>query len=176
MTRRRSPFGRLSRSAPPAVVLIVALLVILLRGWPSREDAPPPGALTAGAYRVQRVIDGDTLVLANGARVRLIGADTPETYKPKTRIDKVWGPKATEFTERFVADGEVRLAFDGPRRDKFGRNLAHVWVGHRMLGEELVLAGLARAQTQYDYSDEVKHRLLAAQADAQVASRGIWSQ
>ncbi len=176
MTRRRRPFGRLSRNAPPAAVVIVALLVILFRGWPTGQDAPPAGALSEGVYRVQRVVDGDTLLLANEARVRLIGADTPETHEPKTRIDKIWGPKATEFTQHFVAGGEVRLEFDGPRLDQYRRNLAHVWVGDRMLGEELIRAGLAWAQTQYDYSDEVKGRLLAAEADAKAAGRGIWSE
>ena len=34
-------------------------------------------------YRVKRVVDGDTLLLTNGERVRLIGVDTPEVHKSK---------------------------------------------------------------------------------------------
>ena len=124
---------------------------------------------------MKRVVDGDTLLLANGARVRLIGADTPETVKPNHPIE-FCGPEATDFTERFVAGGEVRLEFDGPRQDKYRRFLAHVWVGEKMLGEELVRAGLARAKTHYRYSEEAKARLRNAEAAARAADRGIWSR
>jgi micrococcal nuclease len=35
---------------------------------------------------VKRVVDGDTLVLENSERVRLIGVDTPETKRPNTPL------------------------------------------------------------------------------------------
>ena len=95
------------------------------------------------------MVDGDTFVLADAKEhVRLIGADTPETVKPNWPVEP-WGPEATAFTKQFLAGGEVRLEFDGPPRDKYGRMLAFVWVGDRMLNEELIRAGLARAELQY---------------------------
>ena len=124
--------------------------------------------------RVERVVDGDTLVVAGWGKVRLIGADTPETVKPHHPVEP-WGPEATRFTKQFVAGGEIRLQFDGPRKDKHDRYLAHVWVGDRELGEELIRAGLARAKTHYDYSRRMKARFRAAEAEAKAARRGIHS-
>jgi micrococcal nuclease len=160
----------LPRSPRQAIFWVVALIVlVLLQRWYARPDA-----LSPGVYQVDRVVDGDTLVLANRHRVRLIGADTPETVKPNHPIEP-WGPEATEFTRRFVAGGEVRIQFDGPRSDKYGRYLAHVWVGDKMLEEELIRAGLATAETEYSYSSAVKARFRRAQSQARAAGRGIWS-
>ena len=39
--------------------------------------------------RVKRVIDGDTIILESGERVRLIGVDTPETVHPKKPVEKL---------------------------------------------------------------------------------------
>jgi micrococcal nuclease len=156
-----------------AVVVAVAL-VALLRWWNPGFHGPPE-SLEPAVYRVERVVDGDTLLLSNRARVRLIGADTPETVRPDYPPE-LWGREATEFTEAFVAGGEVRLQFDGPRRDKYDRFLAHVWVGDRSLSEELIRAGLARATTGFRYSASMKSRFRRAEAEARAARRGIWSQ
>lgn len=170
MTRRiRRVRLRLLSGPRQAIFWVVALAVlVLLQRWYAR-----PEALSAGVYRVDRVVDGDTLVLAGGHRVRLIGADTPETVKPNHPVEP-WGREATEFTRRFVSGGEVRIEFDGSRNDKYGRWLAHVWVGDRLLEEELIRAGLARAETGYSYSLATKARFLEAQSEARVAGRGIW--
>jgi len=176
-SRRRYPSRppRPSRRQRQTVLwLLVLLIVALLRWWSPQVPPAPPESLDEGLYRVERVVDGDTLELASGHRVRLIGADTPETVKPEHPVEP-WGPEATEFTRQFVAGGEVRLQFDGPRTDKYGRVLAYVWVGDRMLNEELLRAGLARAKTHYTYSPEVKRRFRRAEAEAQSAGRGIWS-
>ena len=149
----------------------MALALSLSRWLPSQQ---PPAALDEGTYRVQRVVDGDTLVLTGGTRVRLIGADTPETVHPDLPVQP-WGPEATEFTRRFVSGRPIRLQFDGRKQDRHGRVLAHVWVDDRMLGEALIRAGLATAETRYRYSARVKNRLLTAQGEAQAQRRGIWS-
>jgi len=172
MTRRiRRVRLRLPSGPRQAIFWVVALAVlVLLQRWYAR-----PEALSAGVYRVDRVVDGDTLVLANGHRVRLIGADTPETVKPNHPVEP-WGREATEFTRRFVSGGEVRIELDGPRNDKYGRWLAHVWVGDRLLEEELIRAGLATAQTDFPYSASMKDRFGRAEAAARAAGRGIWSE
>jgi micrococcal nuclease len=174
--RRFSPLSLPRR--PWQAILFVALLAALaaLKQWQPdlfRPAAPP--AIEPGLYRVARAVDGDTLLLADPReRVRLIGADTPETVKPNWPVEP-WGPEASQFTKEFVAGGEVRLEFDGPPRDKYGRILAYVWVGGRMLNEELIRAGLARAELQYPYSDKMKARFRRAEAEARAARRGIWS-
>lgn len=159
------------RRFPLWLLLVIGLVAI----WRNFSAPPaPPEEIGEGLYEVQRVVDGDTLLLTNHARIRLIGVDTPETVKPNHPVEP-WGPEATQFTREFVADKQVRLEFDHERVDKFGRFLAYVWVGDRMLNEELVRAGLARAEMQYHYSSSKKTRFLRAEKEAKAARRGIWS-
>ncbi len=173
MPRRSSPRKLSKRQLRTLIIVVAVAAAVLLRWWNPRADAPP---LEEGVpYRVKRVVDGDTLLLTGGARIRLIGADTPETVKPNWPVEP-WGPEATEFTRNFVRGADVFLEFDGPRIDQYDRVLAHVRVGDRMLGEELIRAGLARAETRYDYSETAKSRLRAAESEAKAAGRGIWSR
>jgi endonuclease YncB( thermonuclease family) len=156
--------------------LIAAALMglLLVRIWQEADKPVEPDLLDEGPHQVADVIDGDTLRLANLARVRLLGADSPETKHPSLP-PQPWGAEATAFTQAFVEGRSLRLAFDRERKDKFGRFLAYVYVGDRLLNEELLRAGLARARLQYPYSAEMKRRFSAAEAEAKTAKRGIWS-
>ena len=157
-------------------ILIAICLVGLLVARVIYDRAQPiePEALEEGVFQVQRVVDGDTLLLANNARVRLQGIDTPETVRPDHPVEK-WGQEATDFTRDFVAAGRVRLQFDRERVDEYGRFLAFVWVDNRLLNEELLRAGLARARLGYRYSESMKRRFRAAEEEARAARRAIWS-
>jgi len=92
----------------------------------------------AQTYTVERVIDGDTIKLTNGERVRLIGIDTPEsktndkakrdaqrTGQDIETINKM-GQEATEFLKMWDLK-EVMLEFDVQKKDKYGRLLAYVY-------------------------------------------------
>ncbi|MEN6406773.1 MAG: thermonuclease family protein [Thermoguttaceae bacterium] len=173
------PKRRLPRN--PWQAALVVLLVSTLSVWkawgPETSSDHSPQPADGQQHRVARVVDGDTLVLADGKqRVRLIGADTPETVKRDWPVEP-WGPEATAFTQKFLADGDnrVRLEFDAERHDKYGRLLAYVWRGDQMLNEELIRAGLARAELWYHYSEAKKDRFRRAELDAKAARRGIWS-
>jgi micrococcal nuclease len=163
------------RLSPRAAALLVLLVLLAVRLYWESGAPVPPEALSEKTYRVARVVDGDTLLLEDGARVRLIGVDTPETVKPGAPVEP-FGPEATAFTRRFVAGGEVRLQLDRERKDRYGRFLAYVWVDGRMLNEALVRAGLARARLDYRYSEAMKRRFRRAEEEAQAARRGIWSR
>jgi len=155
------------------VVLVVAVLLRL--GYHGTDDSTAT-ALAEGRHRVARVVDGDTLLLDSGARVRLQGIDTPETVRPDHPVEP-WGPEATQFVEQFVqrAGYQVELTFSAERLDQYGRYLAFVWHDDLLLNEELVRAGLAEARLGYRYSGIMKRRLAAAQEQAQAQGRGIWS-
>ncbi|HUY92971.1 MAG TPA: thermonuclease family protein [Pirellulales bacterium] len=156
------------------ILLAAVVLLLLVRAWQQRGRVEPPEVLSEGEHRVERVIDGDTLLLADGARVRLIGVDCPETVKPDHPIEP-WGPEARDFTQSFVAGGKVRLQFDRERLDRYDRFLAYVWVGDAMLNEELVRAGLARVEHRFHYSQSIKRQFDRAEEEARTARRGIWS-
>ncbi|HEY3392237.1 MAG TPA: thermonuclease family protein [Lacipirellulaceae bacterium] len=154
-----------------ACALIILWRVIALNNAPSG-----PEVLAEGMHQVRRVVDGDTLLLSSGARVRLQGIDTPETVREGFDVE-TWGPQASQFTKQFVdrAENRVRLTFSLERQDHYDRFLAFVWDGDVMLNEELVRAGLAHARLNYRYSGLMKTRLARAQDEARRAGRGLWS-
>ena len=174
---RGNPFGRGLGGA--VALLVVAGAACLAKPYLGNVpgDTALPTAVAAGTHNatIKRVVDGDTLVLADGAKVRLIGVDTPETVKQNHPVEP-FGPEATQFTQSFVAHGDVRLEFDREKYDQYNRLLAYVWVGDRMLNVELVRAGLARVERQYSYAAARKAEFSLAEAEAQRARRGIWSQ
>jgi len=166
------------RFRPPrrgrGVWLAAIVLLLVLRAWQERTHLATPEALAEGEHRVERVVDGDTLLLADGARVRLIGVDCPETVKPHHPVEP-FGPEASAFTKSFVAGGQVRLQFDRERIDRYDRFLAYVFVGDAMLNEELVRAGLARVEHRFHYSQSIKRQFDRAEEEARQERRGIWS-
>ncbi len=177
--------ARIRRDPRTQIITIVIVLVLMLLSWwaepylPQNEPATrSPGALNNGEYEVLRVVDGDTLLLRKDRlRVRLQGVDTPETVKEHTAVQK-WGPEATAYTERFIdnANERISITVDGEGVDQYGRHLAFVWHDGRLLNEELIAAGLARAKLGYDYSQKMKDRLRVAQSKARREKRGIWSE
>jgi len=98
----------------------------------------------AETYTVERVIDGDTIVVTTpegkSETVLLIGIDAPESniYKQRAISNETgqdlqtlikMGQEATDFVKGLKIEGkEVRLEFDVQERDKYGRLLAYVFV------------------------------------------------
>ena len=64
----------MSVSAGPGVVLVASLLLLAPTG------VAAPASSAAPVFRIARVVDGDTVDLTNGAKVRLVQIDTPEVY------------------------------------------------------------------------------------------------
>lgn len=168
------PYRQKLRIPTWAYVVVLLLVLSVARHWRTTPTAPPV-AKTSPAVTLKRVVDGDTLLLTNGERVRLIGVDTPETVKEDAPVEP-WGPEASDFTRRFTSQGKLRLEFDRERRDDYGRTLAYVYVDDRLLNEELLREGLARYLGRHEYSQEKKARFRAAQEEARRARRGIWSE
>ena len=75
----------------------------------------------AGAQLVERVVDGDTIIVRGVGRVRLIGVDTPETVSPDRPVE-FFGREASAFTKRLLEGRPVRLEYDWERTDRYGRN------------------------------------------------------
>ncbi len=86
---------------------------------------------------VARVIDGDTVELADGRRVRYLMVDTPES----TTETECFGPEAKQFNTDLVAGKQIELRFDVERADDFGRLLAWVTVGGVEINPEIVERG-----------------------------------
>lgn len=171
--QRRFPRPRWSVALPWLVLVVLGSLIAWQYYFPAEPEParlPEPGATAF----VERAVDGDTLLLAGGTRVRLLGVDTPETKRPDWPVEP-FGPEAHEFTREHVEGRSVRLEFDKERRDKYGRVLAYVYLDDWFLNEELIRAGMGRAILNHPYSESMKRRFRAAQREAQRDRKGIWS-
>ena len=181
MRRRRnvplaSLLRRLARTCalPPPVIAAAVLAILLFSLWVRYQESSAPDIFDATqTFLVERIVDGDTLLLEGNVRVRLLGVDTPETKHPDRPVEPL-GLEASEFVRNLVDGQRVRLEFDRERRDRYGRTLAFVYIGELMLNEEIVRAGYSRAETQYPFSSLKKKLLLEAEEEARTARRGLW--
>lgn len=89
------------------------------------EVVVPAGTEYWQAVAVERVIDGDTVVLRDGRTVRIAGIDTPETKHPQVGIE-CYGPEASEYATVQLEDRDVMFEPDGGL-DRYGRDLGHLW-------------------------------------------------
>ena len=137
---------------------------------------------------VTRAVDGDTLVLENNERVRLIGIDTPEMHESnKLNRDaqrsgqdiatiKQLGRRSYEFTKKLVEGKRVRLEFDVERFDKYKRILAYVYLlDGTFLNAAIIEQGYASLMT---YPPNVKYAdlFLKLYKEARQNQRGLWGQ
>ena len=123
---------------------------------------------------VSRVIDGDTVDLADGRRVRYLLVDTPEvSHRPGGR-DECFGPEARAANTRLVDALEVRLEYEAQCSDVYGRTLAYVYVGERLINQVLVERGYARVVI-IPPNRRYANTLRAAEAEARSRGLGLWS-
>jgi micrococcal nuclease len=135
------------------------------------------GGSSAGTARVERVVDGDTIVVrldGRSERVRYIGVDTPESVKPGVRV-QCFAKSAAKENRRLVLGQAVRLEYDAEARDRYGRLLAYVWRGDLLVNAELVRLGYGKPlEIAPNLAHAVELRRLASAARR--AHRGLWSR
>lgn len=131
------------------------------------------GAPTAyAASNVSKVVDGDTITMSNGEKVRLIQIDTPELASKEC-----YGIQAkSELTKLLNQAGEVSLTSDPnlDEVDKYGRLLRYVFIGNTNLNLKLIEIGAA---APYFYRGEkgiYAEQLLKAAQTAQKRKLGMW--
>ena len=146
-----------------ALLLLVALVagafVLLTRGTSSE------GAVVA------RVIDGDTIELVGGQRVRLVQIDTPE------KGTECYGAEASAATRRLIPPGtRVRIEQDPglDQVDRFDRKLVYLWKGDEDVSLTLVSEGAAGVWFFHGRRGSHANKLLQAAEQARAANRGLW--
>ena len=123
--------------------------------------------------KVKRVIDGDTFVLEDEQKVRLIGIDAPE-MNYKTGNPECGALKAKLKLQELTENKTVRLEKDLSDKDKYGRLLRYVYVDNTFVNAELVRLGLA--QVKHYKPDTAKyHSLKEIEKQAKNNKLGIWS-
>ncbi len=142
-----------------------------------------PSAVVGGTMGeravVTKVIDGDTIELDSGQKVRLVGIDTPETVDPRRPVG-CFGKEASNATKSLLTGKMVILQKDVTNTDKYGRLLRYVYLpldNEQILfiNDYLVRVGFAKV---YTYPPDVKFntQFLEAQRQAQAANLGLWEK
>lgn len=125
-------------------------------------------------YTVEKVFDGDTILLSDGRKIRFLGINTPEVAG-RHKAQEVGGEQAKAWLRQRLEGKKVRLEFDVEKADQYQRTLAYVFAEDRsQVNLELVERGLATANI-YPPNLRYLDRLLKAQATAEAAKLGIWA-
>ncbi len=118
-------------------------------------------------FTVTRVIDGDTIELNDGRKVRYIGIDAPET------TGDCYAEQATKKNADLVEGKEVRLEKDVSEKDRYGRLLRYVYHNDLFINEHLVRLGYAKASS---YPPDIKNqeKFSMAEKEARGQEAGLW--
>ena len=134
------------------------------------------------AVTVERVVDGDTLKLTDGRRIRLIGINTPESTK---RTEK-YGKEASQYTTSKLNGKQVWIQKDISETDRYDRLLRIVWVDiptddldeneirTKMFNADLVINGYAEPST---FQPDVKYSdyFIKFAREAREQNTGLWA-
>jgi micrococcal nuclease len=169
-----------------AVLVIASLAYMGIKNLPFSREVAAAGS-NGELYYVSRVVDGDTLKLSGGERIRLIGVDTPEVhYSDKLLRDakksgrniaaiQAMGKTASDFTKSLCTDKRVRLEFDVEKRDRYKRLLAYVYLEDgTFVNAKIIEEGYGQVMTippNVKYAD----LFLKLQRDAREKRKGLWS-
>ena len=123
---------------------------------------------------VDRVVDGDTIELSDGRKVRYIGIDTPETKDPRKEV-QCFGEEASAYNQDLVEGKVVALEADVADKDRYDRLLRYVWLEDEMINKKLVAEGYAYASS---YPPNVKYQtqFKLAQQQAREQNLGLWAE
>lgn len=140
---------------------------------PTSIESPAVQHANREVVTVTRVVDGDTIEITGGRKLRYIGINTPESVDPRRPV-QCFGKEASERNKELVLGKQVEIEKDVSETDKFGRLLRYVYLDNVMVNERLVQEGYAYASS---YPPDVKYqdRFRAAQEKARVENKGLWA-
>ena len=150
-----------ARSAPALLTLIVASC---------SEEATSANDCGPNSGVVERVIDGDTVELSTGERIRYLLVDTPES----TSRPECFGEEASRFNAELVEGRRVRLTYDVECTDRFDRLLAYVEVDGRDVNRLLIEQGFACVLQIPPNGSERAADYVELEAEARREGRGMW--
>ena len=139
-----------------------------------RNDTQNNQSITTDFVRVKRVVDGDTIELETGEKVRYIGMNTPESVKINFPVE-CFGKVASEKNKEMVEGKLVHLEKDVSDTDRYGRLLRFIYLEDgTFVNDVLVREGYARVSTfppDVKFSEQFK----AAEREAKSVKRGLWA-
>jgi len=155
----------------PALVIIIALIAYNLFAG----NDVPKNYKNMEKTTVERVVDGDTIVISGGERVRLIGINTPESVKEAGKVE-YFGKEASSYTKNKIEDKTIYLEKDVSNRDDYDRLLRYIYLEDGTFFNELIVKeGYAFAVT---YPPDVKYNEILREAEnyARENNLGLWGE
>jgi len=146
-----------------AVVLLIGIGIGLGVGyglWHSDNSIYEQALVTS-------VIDGDTVELADGRRVRYLGIDTPES-------GEYYAEEATARNKDLVEGKTVELQRGDRDQDEYGRLLRYVYVDGVFVNAELIAGGYAKAYI-FEPDDRYSQILVQLEQYAKMREQGLWA-
>jgi len=165
---------RRDKSAPSMVRAALPSLTGLLLALGSACDGAGDAGSVCGPTEavVARVIDGDTVELDDGQRVRYLLVDTPEITNGN---DECYGTEAADFNRETVEGKTVTLTYDEAEcTDDFDRLLAFVSVGDRDVNALLIERGFGRVLFIPPSGEDRRAKYEALEAKAEAGLAGLW--
>jgi endonuclease YncB( thermonuclease family) len=145
-------------------VFVVLLLVIRFVGQIDYDR------FAEDRFMVTAVLDGDTIEISGGDKIRLLAIDCPEKGEP-------YYDSATVYLRNLVQDRTILVEYSHRRRDGYGRILAYIYLDSVFVNAAVLESGLGHI---YLFDDNLADAdkiasLLDAQNEAMTAGRGVWS-
>jgi micrococcal nuclease len=148
-------------------------LGVLVWGLGAGSGCGSESACGPGGGVVARVVDGDTVVLQSGERVRYLLVDTPESTGGK---HDCFGAESRDFNRSLVEGRVVRLTYGEACTDRYGRLLAYVSVDGREVNSVLAQEGYACVLYVPPAGGSRRSEFQALESAARRARRGMWGQ
>jgi len=163
-----------SRSASPATIAVIIFVVLaMLRLLVFRPESLVLPFVKSTAT-VSYVIDGDTVDLADGRRIRLLGIDAPEAGF-QGKVAERWSQEATEWLRTRVEGYEVVLRIDEREKDRYGRTLAWIFdTDGILINQQMLAEGHARLLPDFGLPGDLEPALREAESTARLQKLGLW--
>jgi len=132
-------------------------------------------------YQVEKVIDGDTIVINfehNKTRVRLIGLNTPEARNFKERKKECFGLEASKKAKEILNNKTITLELDPSQSkyDKYGRLLAYIFVDGINFAKLMISSGYGYEYTYHGQKYKYQKEFKEAQKRAEKKKLGLWAE
>jgi micrococcal nuclease len=180
-----SPFKTIKR------IILLALLIAAVYFFYKISPSSFKGIIPSSEEKliVKRVVDGDTFLMSNNERIRLLGIDTPEKFQ-SAKLDKdvertgmgkkaiqALGQEASDYVKNLVEGKVVTLVRDSKNsdKDKYNRLLRYVFLEDgTCVNAKIIEDGYAIAYTKFPFEKIDEFRKLEREAKAN--NRGLWKQ
>lgn len=161
--------SRRSKKLKPLRWVLLLILLIIIVGFRLVEEIDKDIAPDE-RFIITRVLDGDTIELKGGDKLRLLSIDTPEKGEPLYN-------EATQFLSDIALGNAAHIEYANLRRDKYGRLLGYLYIDTIFVNKVILENGLGYL---YLFKDTDMNRpeteiLFKAQRQAMENNAGLWS-